>query len=187
VIFIVVVDQYSKCHRGQGVQEPKPNTYRILFRSVFRETKITLKVSSLNIVVKAHCSLSTHWQNVITATVILILSLTTPPTLKKNSNWKHSLELFRRHKKKENRNRQRGYTKQSKDTLRHCRQVCIKLASKGFLPVDKYMRLKRVPTERDKPTPEADMGDQSTVLEEGSIIDNIQEESEEGSDQVDGW
>jgi hypothetical protein len=75
--------------------------------------------------------------------------------------------------KKENRNRQRGYTKQSKDTLRHCRQVHIKLASKGFLSVDEYMRLKRVPTERDKPTPEANMEDQSTVLEEGSIIDNI--------------
>jgi len=39
-------------------------------------------------------------------------------------------------------NKRGTYSKQSKRTLRCCKQLHTKLASKGFLPVDKYIRLK---------------------------------------------
>jgi len=43
---------------------------------------------------------------------------------------------------KGNQKKRERYLKQSKKTLKHCKQVCIDLASKGFLPMDKYIRLK---------------------------------------------
>ncbi len=86
--------------------------------------------------------------------------------------------------KMENRKRQKVYSKWSKDTLKWCKQVRIELASKGFLPVDQYMKLKGVPIEIKKLTPESDTGDDIIVLAEGSIDKVIQEESEESSDNA---
>jgi len=57
--------------------------------------------------------------------------------------------------KKEMENKRTKYSKRSKQTLQHRTQVCNKLASMGFLPVDEYIRLKsNTEKEKDTNTPE---------------------------------
>ncbi len=79
--------------------------------------------------------------------------------------------------KKANKNKGRRYSKQSEKTLKRCMQVCIKLASKGFLPVDEYIRLKDNMKKHNGTgaalTPESD-----------NVINLLQEESEEDSDEA---
>jgi hypothetical protein len=73
--------------------------------------------------------------------------------------------------KNKNKNKRGTYSKHSKRTLRHRKQFRTKLASKGFLPVDEYIRLK------------AKQGNQNKLTSElGNIIDIVTDESEEGSD-----
>ena len=79
--------------------------------------------------------------------------------------------------KNENKNKGRKYSKRSKKTLQRRMQVRIKLASKGFLPVDEYIRLKGNVKKHNGTgaalTPESD-----------NVIDLLQEESEEDSDEA---
>jgi hypothetical protein len=77
----------------------------------------------------------------------------------------------------EEKKKKRGfYSKNSKRTLKRREQARAKLASKGFLPVDQYMTLKGLSVKHhNKPTP--------TPEPDKAIL---REESEEGSDEVDG-
>jgi hypothetical protein len=73
--------------------------------------------------------------------------------------------------KNKNKNKRGTYSKHSKRTLRHHKQFRTKLASKGFLPVDEYIRLK------------AKQGNQNKLTSElGNIIDIVTDELEGGSD-----
>jgi hypothetical protein len=58
--------------------------------------------------------------------------------------------------KGKNKNKRRRYSKQSKNTLKCHREYCIDLRSKGFFPLDEYMRRKGIPEKNDKPTPQSD-------------------------------
>ena len=51
------------------------------------------------------------------------------------------------------------------------KQVCFKLALKGFLPVDKYIKLKKILVKGDKFTPESDIGNKAVILEQCDTID----------------
>jgi hypothetical protein len=50
---------------------------------------------------------------------------------------------------KENKNKRGKYSKWSKKTLKRRMQGQIELASKGFLPIHEYMRLKGIRTKND--------------------------------------
>jgi hypothetical protein len=86
--------------------------------------------------------------------------------------------------KTENKNRRGFYSKKSKDTLWHYKQAHIKLALKGFLPVDQYMTLRGISVKGDQLTLKLDIGIKAIILEKGDIIKSLQEESEKGSDEV---
>jgi hypothetical protein len=73
--------------------------------------------------------------------------------------------------KKEDKKKRGIYSKRSKQTQRHRKQVRAKLASKGFLPVDKYIKLKENQENQNKLTSESE-----------NTINIVQDESEEGSD-----
>jgi len=85
--------------------------------------------------------------------------------------------------KKENK-KQGQYSKRSYDTLKHHKQVQIELVSKGFLPLDEYMSLKKIPVKHNKLTPESNTRDEGIVLEEGNVVEIFREESEESSDEA---
>jgi len=86
--------------------------------------------------------------------------------------------------KKENKKKQGQYSKQSYDTLKCHKQVQIELVSKGFLPLDEYMSLKKIPVKHNKLTPESNTRDEGIVLEEGNVVEIFREESEESSDEA---
>ncbi len=67
--------------------------------------------------------------------------------------------------KKSNKNKQGVYSKRSTDTMKWHKQVHLKLVSKGFLPVDEYIKLKKIPVKGDKLTPESDIGNKAVILE----------------------
>ena len=75
--------------------------------------------------------------------------------------------------KEEKRNKRGVYSKRSKKTLKRHKQVHINMMSKGFLPVDEFIKLKGCLVNQNKLTTEQD-----------KII--IQEESEEGSNEANG-
>jgi hypothetical protein len=75
--------------------------------------------------------------------------------------------------KKEVKNKKTIYSKRSKRTLKRRIEFRNKLASKGFLPVDEYIRLKRKTEEGN-----------NTDTPEGDIISAVREESEEDSDEA---
>ena len=58
-------------------------------------------------------------------------------------------------REKDNKNKRGRYSKQSKKTLKRRKKLRIDLASKGFLPVDEYMRRKGIPEKSNKPTLES--------------------------------
>jgi len=78
--------------------------------------------------------------------------------------------------KEVNKNKRGSYSKWSRNTLKCHEQVHINLASKGFLPVDEYMRLKAnsISEKHIKLTPKS-----------YNIVNAIQEESEESSESSD--
>jgi hypothetical protein len=86
--------------------------------------------------------------------------------------------------KKENRKKREIYTKKSKNTLRHCKNDCIKLASKGFLPVNKFMRIKGVSVKGNKLTMESDTSDKEISLVKGNVIKDIQDSLEAFFDEA---
>ena len=51
------------------------------------------------------------------------------------------------------------------------KQVCFTLALKGFLPVDKYIKLKKILVKGDKFIPESDIGNKAVILEQCDTID----------------
>jgi hypothetical protein len=92
---------------------------------------------------------------------------------------------------KQKKNKRGSYLKHSKRTQKHCKLLCNKLASKGFLPVDEYMSLKGIPIRNDKLTPEPDKiaareeskedFDEMNALEQACIsISRASEEESEG-------
>ena len=58
-------------------------------------------------------------------------------------------------REKDNKNKRGRYSKQSKKTQKRRKKLRIDLASKGFLPVDEYMRRKGIPEKSNKPTLES--------------------------------
>jgi hypothetical protein len=75
--------------------------------------------------------------------------------------------------KKETKKRRGSYLKNSKKTLKRKEKYHTEMASKGFLPLHEFMRLKGLAQEQVKHAPEPD----KTV---------VREESEEGSDNANG-
>jgi hypothetical protein len=76
---------------------------------------------------------------------------------------------------KENKNKRGKYSKQSKKTMKRRMQVRIDLASKGFLPVDEFIKLKGNAKQ---------CGTNAPTSEPDNIINAVREESEEGSDEA---
>jgi hypothetical protein len=70
-----------------------------------------------------------------------------------------------------NKNKRRFYSKKSKTTLKRRKLLHIDMVSKGFLPLEEYIRRKGVPVKYNKPTPQLDKID-------------LRDESEEGSDDA---
>lgn len=71
-----------------------------------------------------------------------------------------------------NKNKRGKYSKRSKKTLRHQNEVCIRMASKGFLPLDKFLSFKGNYKKQNELTLELD-----------NINNIICNESEKGSDE----
>ena len=70
-----------------------------------------------------------------------------------------------------NKNKRQFYSKKSKTTLKRRKLLHIDMVSKGFLPLEEYIRRKGVPVKYNKPTPQLDKID-------------LRDESEEGSDDA---
>ena len=109
-------------------------------------------------------------------------------------------------KEKQNKKKKRVYTKNSKRTLKHCTQELARMESKGFLPLDKFLKLKDKSNNTNTLTPELDNMVNTTNLpqEEGSdeleeimsvqdtcihnsIVSTSNAESEESLPQRDVW
>ncbi|KAI0266629.1 hypothetical protein BGY98DRAFT_939031 [Russula aff. rugulosa BPL654] len=56
--------------------------------------------------------------------------------------------------KEEKKNKRGKYTKRSKRTLKRREKACEEMKSKGFFPLDEFMRRKGLPVKQDKRTPE---------------------------------
>jgi hypothetical protein len=97
--------------------------------------------------------------------------------LRKFSRALRNAQIIALKKEKEKKNKRGKYSKRSKRTLECHRQACIKMVSKGYLPLDHYIGFKLNAQKHndndDAPTPESD-----------NIIDACREESEEGSDEA---
>jgi hypothetical protein len=104
-----------------------------------------------------------------------LLSASDISDAEKDSELKRFTDAFRMTQipalKSESKNKRGTYSKRSKETLKHRVQVHINLASKGFLPVDEYIRIK------------GNRNQEKLTSELNNIIDIVPDESKEGTDE----